>query len=289
MYSPPDLVALLAVIDTGTVRSGAAVLHKTQPAVTQAIRRLEQAVGFPLLDRSGYRVKPTEKGLAFADAARPVVNQLKQLGDFSAFLAQGGEPRIRIALDAAIPERVWLGLAGALADRFPDTAIELEALEGCQPLKRLLDEVASVAIFYDVAFDQRQGSIAQRSLGSTAFTAVIRADRGGEARVPATCPQIVVVDYEIQDLDFEIIESKRIVKVSNHQMQVAAILAGLGWGSVPHELVESGLRDGCLVPFDRVPCDKKAVQPFSMFRLKDRPACRVADFVWRESELWLSQ
>jgi DNA-binding transcriptional LysR family regulator len=57
MFVIHDLAVLVAVADGGSVRSAAAALGRTQPAVSQAIQRLEGAVGFSLLDRSGYRAR----------------------------------------------------------------------------------------------------------------------------------------------------------------------------------------------------------------------------------------
>src|SRR5262245_32235039 len=65
MFVVHDLAALVAVAESGSVRRGASALGRTQPAVSQAIQRLEEAAGFALLDRSGYRVRLTERGETF--------------------------------------------------------------------------------------------------------------------------------------------------------------------------------------------------------------------------------
>lgn len=60
------LRALAAAIRLGSLTAAAKALGITQPAVTQAIGRLESLVGAKLLDRSGGRAQPTDAGLLLA-------------------------------------------------------------------------------------------------------------------------------------------------------------------------------------------------------------------------------
>jgi DNA-binding transcriptional LysR family regulator len=135
MFSISDLAAFVAVADGGSVRHAATTLGRTQPAVTQAIQRLEHVVGFPLLDRSGYRAVPTERGQTFLKRARAVVLQSRELKAFAGVLARDAEPGIRIAMHGATPPTVYDRLLGPVAQRFPDTVLEIESGEGNAPLR----------------------------------------------------------------------------------------------------------------------------------------------------------
>lgn len=72
-----DISALetyLAVIRCGSFSRAAASLDRTQPAVSIAVRKLEQAVGQPLLLRSSRGLRLTEAGRLLADYAERIVN-----------------------------------------------------------------------------------------------------------------------------------------------------------------------------------------------------------------------
>src|SRR5436853_284312 len=60
-----QLDAFCAVMTTGGITAAAQLLGRSQPAVTRQIQELETALGFPLLERSGRRVTPTEQGRKF--------------------------------------------------------------------------------------------------------------------------------------------------------------------------------------------------------------------------------
>ncbi len=75
MVEPRDLdnaslAALIAVIDTGSFTEAAKTLRITQPAVSLAIKRLEERVGTALLVRTRKRIAPSRPGEVLAAGAR---------------------------------------------------------------------------------------------------------------------------------------------------------------------------------------------------------------------------
>src|SRR5262245_35413082 len=69
-----QLEAFLAVIREGSFSSAAKALHRTQPAISQTIRRLEDEVGRPLFDRASRRGVLTDAGRVLAIHAERLVN-----------------------------------------------------------------------------------------------------------------------------------------------------------------------------------------------------------------------
>ncbi len=70
------MVLLAAVIDSGSMTAAAEALNYTTSAVSQQLRRLEQEVGQPLLQRQPRGIVPTEAGVVLADHARRITRQL---------------------------------------------------------------------------------------------------------------------------------------------------------------------------------------------------------------------
>lgn len=285
MYSAQDLAALVAVADTGSVRAAACALGRTQPAVTQAIRRLEAAVGFALLDRSGYRARLTERGETFVKRARTSVAQARGLRSLATLLAKGVEPRLRIAVHSAIPTEAWVGLVQDLPRRFPETSVEVEAGEGNAPLRRFMGGEAHLALLLDPFPERYATSVERLDLGQIEYVNVVRADRLADLQdgLPKI-PQVLASDFDDLTTSFALGEGPRFWRVSDHRMKVAAIAAGAGWGYVPRTLVAAELGDGTLRTTSCFGVSERGARAFALYRRRDLPSGPVTDFVWEAAQ-----
>lgn len=72
-----DLETLVTVVQSGGMRKAAAALHLSQPAVSRAMRELEDALGVRLLQRSPAGAEPTMHGEALVQRARAVFDELQ--------------------------------------------------------------------------------------------------------------------------------------------------------------------------------------------------------------------
>lgn len=71
-----DLLQLehfLAVVDERTFTRAAQRVCRTQPAISQSIKKLEEEVGVRLLTRASRDVSPTEAGVVLAAYARQMM------------------------------------------------------------------------------------------------------------------------------------------------------------------------------------------------------------------------
>ena len=73
-----ELEAFVAVVREGGFSKAAKTLYRTQPAVSQIIRRLENEVGQPLFDRSSRRGVLTDAGRVLLDHAERLINFKQQ-------------------------------------------------------------------------------------------------------------------------------------------------------------------------------------------------------------------
>ena len=92
----PALAALLAVIDSGSFTGAAASLGVSQPAVSLAIKRLEERVGTALLVRTRKRVTPSRQGELLAAGARQAFDALG--GALAGIAEAHAEPSGRVVL-----------------------------------------------------------------------------------------------------------------------------------------------------------------------------------------------
>ena len=61
-----QLEAFLAVVREGSFSAAAKALYRTQPAISQTIKKLEDEIGRPLFDRPGRRGVLTDAGRVLA-------------------------------------------------------------------------------------------------------------------------------------------------------------------------------------------------------------------------------
>lgn len=86
-----QLRALVAIHDSGKISNAANRLGLTGPAVTLQLKQVEEEFGVTLFDRSADGMRPTVAGLAAVEAARTVLDRLRQLGDEMKSIASGGK------------------------------------------------------------------------------------------------------------------------------------------------------------------------------------------------------
>ncbi|BBX93377.1 LysR family transcriptional regulator [Mycolicibacterium boenickei] len=111
------LRSLVAVADCGGFHRAAAVLHMTQSAVSQHVRRIEAVVGGPVVERSGRGVAFTELGHRALGHARSI------LAAHDAALADLGAAEEQVLLIGATEHGADVmlpALTSALGERLPD-------------------------------------------------------------------------------------------------------------------------------------------------------------------------
>jgi len=75
-----QLETFLAVAETRSFSRAAQKLHRTQPAVSQTIRKLESDIGEPLFDRSSRDANLTDAGRLLVDYAEKLLNMRSEAG-----------------------------------------------------------------------------------------------------------------------------------------------------------------------------------------------------------------
>lgn len=95
------LQALDAVIRHGGYAQAAAQLNKVSSALSYQIRKLEDQLHLPLLDRSGYRVRLTPEGEAVLAEGRRLLQQAGRIETLAEQLGSGWEARLLVSSTAS--------------------------------------------------------------------------------------------------------------------------------------------------------------------------------------------
>lgn len=96
------LTALLSIEECGSISSAAEKVHLSQPALTQALNKIETAAGSPLFERSAAGMAPTEAGSALLERIRRARDYLRSMDKaVSGDSRQSGERRFHQLLTTA--------------------------------------------------------------------------------------------------------------------------------------------------------------------------------------------
>jgi DNA-binding transcriptional LysR family regulator len=95
------LRSFVSVVDSGGFTRAGERVHRTQSTVSQQIKRLEDDVGQPLLNRTGKEVTPTEAGEQLLSYARRLLSLAEEARDVLSLRGNEGAVRLGIPEDFA--------------------------------------------------------------------------------------------------------------------------------------------------------------------------------------------
>jgi DNA-binding transcriptional LysR family regulator len=188
-----QLETFLAVVQTGSFSGAAKVVHRTQPAVSQVVRKLEEQLGEPLFDRSSRDGRLTDAGKVLQEYAQKMLNlrrearasleELRQLQRGTLVLAANEFTSLYLLRVLAefrrfspmIKIEVQRALASGIANQVVDHTVELGVLS-FRPDNSLLQ---SIVVYRDeLVFIVPPGhplagarSVSIRQLGAESFVA----------------------------------------------------------------------------------------------------------------------
>jgi DNA-binding transcriptional LysR family regulator len=98
-----QIVTLDAIVRHGSFKAAAEFLHKSQPSLSMAIKKLEEEFGIKIFNREEYRPTLTDDGKAFYSKSLIALDKFHELSTLGKELAMGLEAEISIAIDAICP------------------------------------------------------------------------------------------------------------------------------------------------------------------------------------------
>lgn len=126
-----DLRAFVTVADLGGFRAASEALHISQSALSRRVDKLEQALGFRLLERTTRKVELNAMGRNFIGKARHVLNELESALLGMTDLADRLRGQVSVACIPSAISNFLAGIVGKFHDAYPRIHI------------RLLDDTAS--------------------------------------------------------------------------------------------------------------------------------------------------
>jgi DNA-binding transcriptional LysR family regulator len=118
-----------AVADAGSFTHAAERMFIAQPTLSQQIRRLEEIVGTPLLQRRREGLQLTPAGSVLLDASRTVLSLVDHEVNRTRQAAGLGRPRLRVVVPPGLPDALAVEVASALRSAAAAADVEIAWLE----------------------------------------------------------------------------------------------------------------------------------------------------------------
>ena len=291
-----QLRAFIAVVETGSFRSAADAIHKTQPGISAAVKTLEEQYGILLFDRDSYRPTLTTEGHAFYQQSKKLISQAQQLENLGHDLAKGIEAPLRLCLSQMGVDDHCMMRIKTFQTQHPETTLDIttDHLYGVQ--EALTKNKCEIAIGPRYGLDDRHAFIeAYRIEMITVVNPDVLAsfnDNQTKRHTNSTkikqqqlysLPQILVTNTAMNSAEnghrYVLPTGKRWY-VNDFQIKKTMLLHGLGWARMPRHIIHSELESGQLIPIEVENFTSQSQLPIFMIRLRHQTQSHQASLFW---------
>ena len=248
-----QLRTFIAAADAGSFSAAGRRLGRAQSVVSQTLANLEGQLGVQLFERTGRYPVLTDQGRALLIDARAVAGSMDLFKARARGLAGGLEPELSIIVNILFPTAVLTGAVAAFQVAFPNTPLRISVEGMGATIEPVLERRCAFGIRGPLALDNPELSgehlLGVRYLMVTSPRHPLAAHPGpipGSvlARTRAARAQRPFAHDAGKDLR---VFSPKTWRLSDLGAKHAFLRAGLGWGGMPHQVVEADLASGVLV------------------------------------------
>jgi DNA-binding transcriptional LysR family regulator len=268
----------IAAADEGSFSAGGRRLRRAQSVISQTLANLEAQLGVKLFDRTSRSPVLTRQGVALLAEARTVVSRMDVFKARAKGLSGGLEPELSVVVDVMFPLDELTSAVTAFQEKFPATPLTLyvEALGAVlQPVMQgrcAFGVMGSLPIAPAQLTRERLGGVRLLFVASPKHP--LASLKGPiAATVLAQHRQLVLTDRSelSQGKDFGVF-SANTWRLADLGAKHAFLRAGLGWGAMPVDVIETDLANGSLVKIgiQDVPNANLVMAMSAVFRT-DRP------------------
>src|SRR6266550_772269 len=141
-----QLEYFLTVVEEGSFTKAADRVYRTQPALSIAIKRLEEEIGQPLLDRTQKRPSLTQAGKVVHDHARRILALRDQIGETIGELQSLKRGRVRVGANESTSLYLLPDVILAFRQRHPQVKVEIFRHVSDRLSREVLDRSVDLAL-----------------------------------------------------------------------------------------------------------------------------------------------
>ena len=247
-----QLRTFIAAVDEGSFSAASRKLLRAQSVVSETVSNLEEQIGVPLFDRSGRYPKLTPAGIVLLADARNIVGGVDLMKARAKGMTSGLEPELSVVVDVFYPIDAITQVAKEFRVHFPAVPLRIyvEALGAA--IQPVLDARCSLGVIGSLP--DIPDTLSKERLPGITFLMVAAADHPLAAlkgKIPKEIlgkhTQIVLTDRSTLSNGREMgVMSPTTWRLADLFAKHHFLLNGLGWGGMPHHIVEGDIKNGRL-------------------------------------------
>ncbi len=289
MLNLEQLHILQLIVEHGSFKAASDKLHKTQAALSIAIKKLEQRVGFELLDRSQYRAQLTERGSLFYRQVIPLLQRSEQLESFSKLIAGGDEPHYKMAIELACAPIVYTKPIQKTMQKFKATQFSIDSGFRFTAIHSVLMNDANIAIapwfhlMHGLA-DFETKKISEYRFVIVAASSMVMNEKIDQLEKLAQYPVVTTGKSEFS------FDSERLTAIGSASQQIrvnslelirSTIINQSGWGILPYHYIEKDLKEKKLSILKLNDLESEFTGEIRAIRRANKTHGPVADYLWQ--------
>ncbi|WP_339108288.1 LysR family transcriptional regulator [Thioclava sp. GXIMD4216] len=266
---------LRRVVECGSFAEAAISLERSQSAISYSVSKLQESLGFPIMEMQGRRAVLTEHGKLLLAEVSPLIDELVSVETAARAESGTGPLQVRLLVDALFP-REWLGEAlQQLQVKFPDVLVDIH-----ETVRLEMSEFMSLPFDLAVVLPELCPVVGQR-ICEMDFALVARKDHplanAHHSLTQAEMARHLRVFIRENRLDGTEVDRPhgRIWTVSSLESAVAAVERGMCFGWLPTELISGQLERGDLVMLNAGGVSRRKVSLDLVYRDVDRASTPV--------------
>ncbi len=258
MNTPPLSIEALLVLDAieyrGSYAAAAEQLNKVPSALSYIVQKLEEQLGVTIFIRQGRRAVLTPAGKHLLIEGRKVLAAINALSEQTQTIANGWEPKIRIACDSIVDIKpIFSGIQCFLAEH-ENIEIDLQEEVMNGTWEALIEDRVDLVIGAPSPVPSQKGiraikmSELDNILVANNTHKLTRIKSPIETNELSKYRSVVVHDSAKSEIPWSvnIIEGSQHFYVSSVTRKVSAILAGIGIGYLPRHMAQQYIASGQL-------------------------------------------
>lgn len=229
-----QLIILDAIVLSNSLSDAANKLHKTQPALTLAIKNLEAELGFALLDRSHYRLKLTEKGRIFYREAKQLLIANNELSQLAKELALGNEAQFRICYEQICHVQSYNKIISDIFNEFTSTEFSLNSGKRFVSLEQVNSGQAELGIgpwfdLFHATGDLESLPIGKLNIGLVSASGLLPSTLSYAQLQSYPCLAMLESGLSIDSERLSYSKGATVMKIDDISTLKSFLLSGAGW------------------------------------------------------------
>lgn len=211
-----ELLYIKAVTEYKSITKAAASLYISQPSLSQALQRIEGAIGTPLFTRTGNGLIPTYAGKIYYETALKILkihsDALKEIGEYEA----GQSGSLHIGMSPQFGQYALPGILPKFSPRYPNIDMNITEAASHTLIEKLLSGTCDFAIL-NCSDSDFQPQFNYDLIISKPFVIIAHKDD------PIGNRAVVKKDYAYPVLDPAVLEGQHLVMIhAGHRVRKVA-------------------------------------------------------------------